>query len=160
MQRALANVDPDLPFSGFYSMEQILNEELQMQRVQVLLLTVLGVLALLLSAIGIYSLVSNLVVQRTREIGIRIALGSTIEEAMIHVGSSGLIAAGTGLIAGIALSFLAMRALASKIYGIKTYDPITFGAVLLILALIALVASFLPTLRISRIQPADTLRSE
>jgi predicted permease len=160
MQRALANVDPDLPFSGFYSMEQILNEELQMQRVQVLLLTVLGVLALLLSAIGIYSLVSNLVVQRTREIGIRIALGSTIEEAMIHVGSSGLIAAGTGLIAGIALSFLAMRALARKIYGIKTYDPITFGAVLLILALIALVASFLPTLRISRIQPADTLRSE
>jgi len=160
MQRTLAEVDPDLPFSGFYSMQQILDEQLQMQRIQVLLLTALGSLALVLSAIGIYSLVSNLVVQRTREIGIRIALGSTIQEAMIHVGSSGLVAAGTGLVAGIALSFLAMRALASEIYGVKTYDPITFSAVLLILALIALVASFLPTLRISRIQPADTLRAE
>jgi hypothetical protein len=160
MQRALATADPDLPFSGFYSMQQILDEQLQMQRIQVLLLTVLGSLALVLSAIGIYSLVSNLVVQRTREIGIRIALGSTIEEAMIHVGSSGLIAAGAGLAVGIALSFIAMRALASEVYGVKTYDPITFGAVLLALALIAFAASFLPTLRISRIQPADTLRAE
>jgi predicted permease len=160
MQRALAEVDPDLPFSGFYSMQQILDEQLQMQRIQVLLLTVLGALALVLSAIGIYSLVSNLVVQRTREIGIRIALGSTLSEAMIHIGSSGLIAAGAGLIVGIALSFVAMRALASQIYGVQTYDPITFSAVVLILALIALAASFLPTLRISRIQPADTLRSE
>ena len=65
-----------------------------------------------------------------------------------------------GLIVGIALSFVAMRALASQIYGVQTYDPITFSAVVLILALIALAASFLPTLRISRIQPADTLRSE
>jgi ABC-type antimicrobial peptide transport system permease subunit len=160
MQRALAEADPDLPFSGFYSMQQILDEQLQMQRMQVLLLTVLGSLALVLSAIGIYSLVSNLVVQRTREIGIRIALGSTIEEAMLHVGSSGLFATGGGLVAGIALSFVLLRALASQVYGVKTYDPITFVAVLMVLAVIAVVASFLPTLRISRIQPADTLRAE
>ncbi|HYK36727.1 ABC transporter permease [Alloacidobacterium sp.] len=160
MQHALADADPGLPFSGFYAMQQILDQELQMQRIQVLLLTVLGVLALVLSAIGIYSLVSNLVVQRTREIGIRIALGSTIQEAMVHVGSSGLISAGIGLAAGVGFSFVAMRALASEIYGVKTYDPITFGAVVLVLALIAIVASFLPTLRISRIQPADTLRAE
>jgi predicted permease len=160
MQRALAEADPDLPFSGFYSMQQILHEQLQMQRVQVMLLSVLGLLALVLSAIGIYSLVSNLVVQRTREIGIRIALGSTMEEAMLHVGSSGLFATGAGLVAGIALSFVALRALASQIYGVKTYDPITFIAVLFALALIAVVASFLPTLRIGRIQPADTLRAE
>ena len=66
--------------------------------------TTLAGLALLLSAIGIYALVSNLVVQRTREIGIRIALGSTIRQAMVEVGSSGAIAAGGGLLAGIALS--------------------------------------------------------
>ena len=160
MQKALAEADPDLPFSGFYSMQEILNEQLQMQRVQVVLLTVLGSLALVLSAIGIYSLVSNLVVQRKREIGIRIALGSTLREAMVHVGSSGLAAAGAGLVAGIGLSFVALRALASQIYGVKIYDPVTFIAVLLVLALIALAASFLPTLRISRIQPADTLRAE
>lgn len=160
MQQALAKADPDLPFSGFYSMQQVLDQQLELQRVQVLLLSALGVLALVLSGIGIYSLVSNLVVQRAREIGIRIALGSTIREAMIHVGSSGLVAATAGLIAGIALSFLTLRVLASQIYGVETYDPITFAAVLLILAGIAFAASFLPTLRISRIQPADTLRSE
>lgn len=160
MQHALATADPDLPFSGFYSMQQILDEQLQIQRIQVLLLTVLGSLALGLSSIGIYSLVSNLVVQRTREIGIRIALGSTMKEAMIHIGSSGLVAAGLGLIAGVGLSFVVTRALASKIYGVKTYDPITFGAVLVLFALIALAASFLPTLRIGKIQPAETLRAE
>ncbi len=160
MQRALAKVDPNLPVSGFYSMEEILAEQLQKQRVEVLLLTTLAGLALVLSAIGIYALVSHLVVQRTREIGIRIALGSTIQGAMLHVGFSGIMAAMAGLICGIALSFLALRVLSSEIYGVRTYDPVTFIAVPLILALIAGAASFLPTLRISRIQPADTLRSE
>jgi predicted permease len=160
MQRALATVDPNLPFSGFYSMSQILNQQLQEQRIEVLLYMTLALLALLLSAIGIYSLVSNLVVQRTREIGIRIAFGSTIEQAMLHIGSAGLIAAGAGLVAGIALSFLALRLLSSELYGVRTYDPVTLIAVPLLLALIAAAASFFPTLRISRIQPADTLRAE
>ncbi len=160
MQSALAEVDPDLPFSGFYSMQDILNQQLQMQRVQVLLLTTLGSLALILSAIGIYSLVSQLVVQRTREIGIRLALGSTVEEAMLHIGSSGIVAAGAGLLAGIAISFATLRVLSSQLYGVKAYDPVTLLAVLLVLALIAVAASFLPTLRIIRIEPAETLRAE
>jgi ABC-type antimicrobial peptide transport system permease subunit len=98
--------------------------------------------------------------QRTREIGIRIALGSTLQEAMLQIGSSGIIAAASGLVAGIALSFPALRLLSAQIYGVKTYDPVTLIAVPLVLALIAVTASFLPTLRISRIQPADTLRAE
>lgn len=160
MQRALADADPNLPFSGFYSMNQILREQLQTQRIEVLLYTTLALLALLLSAIGIYSLVSNLVVQRTREIGIRMAFGSTMQQAMVHIGSAGLLAAGAGLVAGIGLSFVTLRLLASELYGVHVYDPITLLAVPLILALIAVVASFSPTLRISRIQPADTLRAE
>jgi predicted permease len=160
MQRALAKADPNLPVSGFRSMDQILAEQLQQQRVEVLLLATLAGLALLLSAIGIYALVSNLVVQRTREIGIRMALGSTIQQAMLHVGSSGVIAALAGLVSGLVLAFFALRVLSSEIYGIRMYDPVTLTAVPLLLALIAIGASFLPTLRISRIQPADTLRSE
>jgi predicted permease len=117
MQKALADVDPLLPFSGFYSMDEILAQQLQQQRIEVLLFTTLAGLALLLSAIGIYALVSNLVVQRTREIGIRIALGSTIGQAMAQVGSSGVIAVGVGLVAGIALSLVAVRVLSSEIYG-------------------------------------------
>jgi predicted permease len=160
MQRALAEVDPLLPFSGFYSMDEILAQQLQQQRIEVLLFTTLAGLALVLSAIGIYALVSNLVVQRTREIGIRIALGSTIRQAMVEVGSSGAIAAGAGLMAGIALSLVAVRVLSSEIYGVRTYDPVTFVAVPVLLALIAAIASLLPTLRIGRIQPAETLRAE
>jgi len=160
MQKALASVDPLLPFSGFYSMDQIQAEQLQQQRIEVLLFATLAGLALLLSAIGIYALVSNLVVQRTREIGIRIALGSSIRRAMVEVGSSGAVAAGAGLLVGIALSLAAVRVLSSELYGVSAYDPVTFVAVPLVLASIAAVASFLPTLRISRIEPAETLRAE
>jgi predicted permease len=160
MQRALAEVDPLLPFSGFYSMDQILAQQLQQQRIEVLLFTTLAGLALLLSAIGVYALVSNLVVQRTREIGIRIALGSTIRQAMVEVGSSGAIAAGGGLLLGIGLSLVAVRVLSSEIYGVRTYDPVTFVAVPVLLTSIAAIACFLPTLRISRIEPAETLRAE
>ncbi len=160
MQGALASADPSLPFSGFYSMDQIQAQQLQQQRIEVLLFSVLAGLALVLSAIGIYALVSNLVVQRTREIGIRIALGSTIRQAMVRVGSSGVFAAGAGLAAGVSLSLLTVQVFSSEIYGVSAYDPLTFAAVPVLLALIAGAASFLPTLRIARIEPAETLRSE
>jgi predicted permease len=160
MQRALAAADPNLPFSGFRSMDQVLARQLRLQRIEVLLLATLAGLALLLSAIGIYAVVSNLVLQRTREIGIRIALGSTIRQAMFHVGSAGAVAAAAGLMLGLALSFATLRVLAGRIYGVRPYDPLTLIAVLILLAAIAGAASFLPTLRISRIQPAETLRAE
>ncbi len=160
MQQALASVDPNLPFSGFYSMDELLKETLQQQRVEVLLLTTLSGLALLLSAIGIYALVSNLVVQRTREIGIRIALGSTISQAMIHIGATGFGAAAIGVACGIGLSFLVLRILSSEIYGVHVYDPVTLVTVPLLLICIAALASLLPTLRITQLQPADTLRAE
>ncbi len=160
MERAMAEADPNLPFSGFYSMEDLMRQELQMQRVEVLLLSTIAGLALLLSAIGIYALVSNLVVQRTREIGIRMALGSSIGQAMVEIGSSGVLAAGFGLATGIALSFVALRVLRSELYGVGVYDPLTLLGAPVVLALIAVAASWLPALRISRIDPALTLRSE
>ena len=160
MQKALSQVDPNLPFSGFHSMQDLLAKSLLYQRVEVDLLGVLAGLALLLSAVGIYGLVSNLVVQRTREIGIRMALGSSIRQAMIDVGSTGIVAAGCGLIAGLALSFVALRVLRSELYGVRDYDPLTLMAVPVVIAIIAVAASFLPTLRITRIDPAVTLRME
>ncbi|MGC1359536.1 MAG: ABC transporter permease [Silvibacterium sp.] len=160
MQRAMADADPNLPISGFHSMEELMQQELETQRIEVLLLSVLAGLALLLSAVGIYALVSNLVVQRTREIGIRMALGSSIKRVMVEIGSSGLIASGMGLMAGMGLSVLILRILKSELYGVGVYDPMTLLAAPALLALIALVASLLPVLRISRIDPALTLRSE
>jgi predicted permease len=160
MQQALAQVDPNLPFSGFYSMQDLLATNLSYQRVEVALLSVLGGLAILLSAVGIYGLVSNLIVQRTREIGIRMALGSSIQRAMLDVGSAGVVAAGFGVVAGLALSFVVLRALRSELYGVRDYDPLTLTLVPLILVVIAAGASFLPSLRITRIDPSETLRSE
>ena len=160
MQRALAAVDPGLPFSGFYSMQDVLNQQLQMQRIEVTLLGTLAGLALLLSAVGIYALVSNLVVQRTREIGIRIALGSTLAQAMRHIASSGVAAACGGVVAGLVCSVFVLRVMKSAIYGVGTYDPVTLVSVPLLLVAIAAAASLLPALRIARIDPAETLRSE
>jgi putative ABC transport system permease protein len=160
MQKALASVDPNLPFSGFYSMDDLMNRELQTQRIEVLLLGVLAGLALLLSAVGIYALVSNLVVQRTREIGIRIALGSTLGEAMRQVASSGVLAACVGVVVGLAGSLGALRVMKSAIYGVGVYDPVTLTVVPLALVAIAAAASALPARRIARIDPAETLRSE
>ncbi|MGH9496860.1 MAG: ABC transporter permease [Candidatus Sulfotelmatobacter sp.] len=160
MQSALAKVDPSLPFSGFHSMQDLLAENLTYQRIEVTLLGVLAGLALLLSAVGVYGLVSNLVAQRTKEMGIRIALGSSTQQAMLNVGSAGATSAVIGIVAGIGLSFLAVRLLRSELYGIGQYDPVTLTVVPLILLAISAAASYLPTLRIARIDPARTLRME
>jgi predicted permease len=160
MQRALSAVDPGLPFSGFYSMQDLLDRQLQMQMIEVTLLGTLAGLALLLSAVGIYALVSNLVVQRTREIGIRIALGSTLGQAMQQIASSGVTAAVAGVLVGLVSSFFVLRVMKSAIYGVSTWDPVTLVSVPLLLVAIAAGASVLPTLRIARIDPAETLRAE
>ena len=160
MQQALSAVDPRLPFSGFYSMEDVLHEQLQMQRIEVTLLGTLAGLALLLSAVGIYALVSNLVVQRTREIGIRIALGSTLGGAMRQIAVPGVAAAAAGVAVGLVCCSLALRVMKNAIYGVGAYDPVTLVSVPLILVALAAAASLLPALRIARIDPAQTLRAE
>jgi hypothetical protein len=160
MQRALASADPNLPFSGFYSMRDLLAKTLATQRVEVALLSAMTALALLLSAVGIFALIANIVTQKTREIGIRLALGSTIRQAMIHIGAPGVRASALGLILGLILCAEALRAMHSVLYGIGVYDAPTLASVILILGLVTLLATILPTLRIARIDPAKTLREE
>ncbi|MGB6192548.1 MAG: ADOP family duplicated permease, partial [Terracidiphilus sp.] len=104
MQQALSSVDPGLPFSGFYSMADHLAESLATQRVEVALLGAMAGLALLLSAVGIFALVANMVAQRTREIGLRIALGSTIRQAMAHVAAPGIRSSALGIVLGLLIS--------------------------------------------------------
>lgn len=160
MQRALADVDPNLPFSGFHSMRDLLNKTLAMQRVQVALLTALAVLALLLSAVGVFALVAHMVAQRTREIGIRLALGSTIREAMIEAGIAGVRASAAGLVLGLVLCAGTLRAMRSVIFGISVYDSRAIAAVVLMLSLVVLIAAMAPTFRIAKIDPATILREE
>ncbi len=160
MQRALASADPNLPFSGFYSMQDLLAKTLAMQRVEVALLGAMAALALLLSAVGIFALVANMVAQRTREIGIRMALGSTVGQAMVQVGRSGAGASCVGLFVGLVLCAGALRVMRSVLYGVGVYDAPTLSTVVLTLLLVTLLATTLPTLRIAKIDPANTLREE
>ncbi len=160
MQKALASVDPALPFSGFYRMSDLQAEALSEQRVEVALLGTMAGLALFLSAVGIFALVASLVTQKTREIGIRIALGSTIRQAMSQVSSSGVRAAGAGLVLGLAFCFITLRTMRSVLYGVGVYDAPSLFAVVGALAVVTLLAAAIPALRIARINPATTLREE
>ncbi len=160
MQRALASVDPNLPFSGFYGMKDLMATTLATQRIEVALLTAMAALALLLSTIGIFALVANMVIQRTREIGIRIALGSTAGQAMLQVGRPGVAASLVGVVLGLVLSAGALRSMRSALYGVSIYDAPTVVTVVLTLIMVTLLAATLPTLRIAKIDPAKTLREE
>jgi macrolide transport system ATP-binding/permease protein len=160
MQRALAAADPNLPFSGFYSMSDLMATALATQRVQVALLTAMAGLALLLSALGIFALVANTVSQRTREIGIRLALGSTARAAMIEAGRAGVAASALGVVLGLVLSAGALRMLRSALYGVGVYDAPTILAVVGMLAAVTLAAAIVPARRVARIDPAHTLRQQ
>jgi predicted permease len=160
MQRALASVDPDLPFSGFYRMDDLLAKTLATQRIEVALLSTMAGLALILSALGIFALVANMVTQRTREIGIRMALGSSIRQAMVNIGTPGIRASIAGLVLGLILCAGALRLMRSVLYGVRVYDVLTIVSVVALLAFLTLIAAIAPTLRIARIDPAITLRDE
>jgi len=160
MQRAMASVDPNLPFSGFSSMRDLLAETLATQRVEVALLSTMAGLALLLSAVGIFGLVANIVTQKTREIGIRMALGSSSRQAMLKIGGPGVRASLLGLALGLILCSGVLRFLNSVLYGVGAYDGATILSVVLTLALVTAAAATVPALRVARIDPAQTLRDE
>jgi ABC-type antimicrobial peptide transport system permease subunit len=160
MQRALSAADPNLPASGFYSMKDLLARTLAKQRIAVALLGAMAALALLLSAVGIFALVANMVAQRTREIGIRMALGSTVGKVMLQIGRSGVNASILGVVLGLILSAGALRVMSSVIYGVGVYDITTIIVVVLTISTVTLLATVIPALRIASIDPARTLREE
>lgn len=160
MQRALSSAAPGLPFSGFYRMSDLQAKALSMQRIEVALLGAMAGLALLLSAIGIFALVASLVTQRTRDIGIRIALGSSIRQAITQVSASGIRATTAGLLIGLALCAAVLPVMRSVLYGVRVYDLPSLAAVLATLVIVSLVAATVPALRIAHIDPARTLREE
>ena len=141
-------------------MHDLLARALATQRVEVALISTLALLALALSTLGIFALVASVVVQKRREIGLRMALGSSRSKAMLHTGAPGLKASALGLFAGLILSAGTLRAMHSALYGVGVYDVPTMLTVVITLALVALFATIVPTLRIAGIDPSTTLREE
>jgi predicted permease len=159
LQRALASVDSQLPVSGFYDMSDLMAATLARQQIAVTLLTAMSSLAVVLSAIGIFALVANIVAQRTREIGICMALGSTIPQMMIRVGRAGVAASALGLVLGLLLCVAVLPAMRSVLYGVGVYDAGTMLAVVVMVGAVTLVATT-PILKVARIDPVKALREQ
>ena len=157
---AVHQVDSELPVLQIRTMQDVVGESLSQRRFNMLLLAVFAGLALLLAAIGIYSVLAYSVKRRVREIGIRMALGAQIGDVLRLIVIEGmrptLIGVGIGLAGALALG----RVLANLIYGVKPTDPITFGAVSVLLAGVGLFASVIPAYRATRVEPMKTLRDE
>jgi putative ABC transport system permease protein len=141
-------------------MEDVVNRSTWSRRTLALQMVALGAVALLLAALGIYGVISYLVAQRTREMGIRLALGAQRRDLLRLVMGQGLTLTMIGVAAGLALSFGLTRFLSSMLFGVGAADPITFVAIALLLALVALMASFVPARRAMKVDPIAALRHE
>jgi putative ABC transport system permease protein len=160
VKKALAEVLPDRPVSGVQTMEEIVHNSTGSRRFPMLLLSVFSILALVLAAVGIVGVVGHSVVQRTHEIGIRMALGAgTIDVLRLMVNSS-MAWVLVGLVAGAAGSAGLTRLLSGMLYNVRPLDPVVLGAVSLLLAAVALLASYLPARRATKIDPIVALRVE
>jgi ABC-type antimicrobial peptide transport system permease subunit len=147
-----------LPFSSFKSMDEVRAESVAFQRVTATLLSTLAGLALLLAGLGIYGLIANTVVERTRELGIRMAVGATMLQAMKAVVLPGMALAGVGLFAGCIASLGTTRYLRSLLWGVRPTDALTLAVVCGLLMTVAILASVVPGLRVAKIDPAISLR--
>lgn len=160
MRKAMAVIDPSLPLAEFHGILDIRAGALGQQRFQAGVMSAMALLALLLAAVGIYGLISYTVVERTRELGIRIALGATIRQAVQSVAIPGFLLACAGAVVGIAASIELVPLLRHILWGIKTTDIRTFAGTIAILLAIAAVAILIPALRIVRLNPSETLREQ
>ncbi|MCA1826161.1 MAG: FtsX-like permease family protein [Myxococcales bacterium] len=156
----VAAIDKDVPVSAPRTLLQVVDDSLGAQRFQMTLLSLFAALALALSAVGIYGVMAYSVVQRSREIGIRMALGADASLVVRMVVGYGLRLAAAGVALGVAGAFAGTRLLASLVYQVSTTDPLTFAATAGVLVVAALLASWLPARRATRVDPAVSLRAE
>ena len=160
IRRAMADVDPQLPLSAVRGVDEVRSLALAGHRVLTGLVAALGGLALFLAAIGIHALIASGVTERTREIGIRMALGATIRQTVIDAAKPGLLMAAAGLAVGCLAAFGASGLMRNLLWGVRENDPVTFVAVVAALLVVAAAASLVPALRIRKFDPVALLRSE
>lgn len=153
-------IDSEIPVRDVLSMNDVMANSVSQQRFNMLLLGAFGVLALLLAAMGIYSVLSYSVRRRVPEIGIRLALGAKLADVLRMVVVEGMKPVGFGVALGIAGAFVLGRVLASLIFSVKPTDPVTFFATAALLALISLLACMIPAYRATRVDPISALRCE
>jgi putative ABC transport system permease protein len=152
-------VDPDLPVYGVRTMREMMATSLARRRFSLSLMAVFGALALFLASIGIYGVMAYAVSQRVQEFGIRVALGALPRDILLLAFRPGVVLTCIGIAVGLLGTLGSAHLMSSLLYGVAPYDPVTFGAVVAVLALVALAACGIPARRAIRIAPATALRS-
>ena len=157
LRKEIGAIDPDQPLANVRTLETVASESIAPRRMSVVLLGAFAGIALLLAAVGIYGVISYLVVQRTHEIGVRMALGAQRQDVLRMVVGHALKLVGIGALIGLVLAFLSTRALAALLYSVSAFDLTTFLFVTITLAGVALLASYIPALRATRADPMIAL---
>jgi len=160
VRRALESTDPTLPTGDFHTLESVVDQAVSPRRFTLILLGSFAGTALLLAALGIYSVLSYTVSRRVPEIGIRMALGESGGQVLTRVVARTMTLAGIGIVIGGVGSYAASRLIASLLYGVEPTDSLTFGSMVAILLAVAALAGFLPARRASRTDPMAALRTE
>jgi putative ABC transport system permease protein len=160
IRQEVMRLDPEQPVYAVKTMEELLDASVAQPRLNLFLLGLFAGLALLLAAVGIYGVLAYSVTQRTREIGIRLALGAEPSDALMLVVRQGLALALTGIALGLAGSLLITRFISTLLFGVTPTDPFTYAAVSGLLLMVALAASYIPALRATRVDPIVALRYE
>lgn len=160
LRAAIATIDPHLPIAALRDVSVLRTEVLARERFQATLLSLASALGLVLATVGLGALIASSVTERTREMGIRMALGASVGRALRSAAMPGMIMALAGLAAGLVLAAIGVRTLRSFVYGVTVFDPATYIGVGVLLLTVAAVASILPSLRVLRLDPARTLRAD
>ena len=160
VRREVASLDPNLPIYDVRTMDQWIATSLAAPRFNVVLLGTFAGLALILASVGIYGVVAYSVTQRTRELGLRIAIGAQQRDVVAMVLRESLVVVAVGMAVGVAAALLATRALSGLLFGISPLDPVTWTAVTAVLFGVAFLASYVPARRATRVNPMIALRAE
>ncbi len=157
IRREIQSIDPDQPLANVRTFDRVVSESVAPRRLSVVLLGIFAAIALVLAAVGTYGVISYYVVQRTHEIGVRMALGAQRSDVLRLVVGHALKLVGIGTIIGVILAFLSTRLLSALLYNVGAFDVTTFVFVTISLATIALLASYIPALRATRADPVTAL---
>ncbi len=160
VRQAIWSVDKDQPISKMITMDEAAAESVTLRRISMILLAMFAALAVFLAVVGLYGVMAHLVAQRTREIGVRLALGARPKDISQLVVRQGLLLAGVGICLGTAAALALARVLTSLLFGVRPEDPATFAAVGLLLAAVAFLASYIPARRAAKVDPIIALRYE
>src|SRR5205085_9312915 len=159
-RREISALDPDQPVSDVRTMRQVMAERVGRARFNTLLLGLYAGLATLLAAVGIFGVMNYSVTLRTREIGLRMALGAEPARVLMLVLRQGLLLTFVGIVIGLAVALALTRVMSSLLFGVNATDPATFAAIVPLLTAVSLVACYIPARRATRIDPLVALRYE